>query len=60
MVCSTCWEPRHAQDFIRTVPDRMDVPYVRPRGADILVTPNDGGGTSLPNQQLLNGFLLNG
>lgn len=37
MVCDTCYEPRHPQDFIRTVPDRMDVPFVRPRPADIFI-----------------------
>lgn len=37
MVCEGCWEPRHPQDFLRSVPDKMSVPFVRPRPADIFV-----------------------
>lgn len=60
MVCADCWEPRHPQDFIRTTPDRMDVPFTRPVPAIVYANPESGGGTSLVNQQLINGFLLNG
>jgi hypothetical protein len=26
-VCSTCWEPRHPQEFVRGVRDDMAVPF---------------------------------
>lgn len=60
MVCQGCWEPRHPQDFIRTVPDRMSVPYTRPRPADIFVNPEYGYTSSVINNSLINGFVING
>jgi hypothetical protein len=29
-VCSTCWEPRHPQEFVRGVRDDMTVPFANP------------------------------
>jgi len=60
MVCEGCWEPRHPQDFIRTVPDTMSVPYVRPRPADIFIGPTYNTSDSIVNVGLINGFIING
>jgi hypothetical protein len=30
MVCDTCWEPRHPQDFLKGKPDNSNVPWTRP------------------------------
>ncbi len=30
-VCSTCFETRHPQDFVRGLVDKMNVPKARPR-----------------------------
>lgn len=60
MVCEECWEPRHPQDFIRTVPDRMDVPFTRPRPADFFITPMYGLGPEEINGAVINGFIING
>lgn len=39
MVCERCWEPRHPQDFVRTVPREEPPPWVRPQGeAPVVVT----------------------
>lgn len=37
MVCRACWEPRHPQDFIRSVPDQQRVAWVRPAATDTFV-----------------------
>lgn len=37
MVCKDDWEPRHPQDFVRAVPDRQAVPWVRPEPEDIFI-----------------------
>lgn len=29
-VCSTCWDPRHPQDFVRPIDDPQAVPWSRP------------------------------
>jgi hypothetical protein len=36
-VCSSCWEYRHPQDFLRTKPDNQAVPWSRPRTTDSFV-----------------------
>lgn len=36
-VCSSCFETRHPQDFVRGVPDDPSVPWTRPEGADVFV-----------------------
>ena len=41
-VCSDCWEPRHPQDMATGKPDRQAPPWVRPRPADIDVSPGSG------------------
>lgn len=33
-VCRTCFEPRQPQDFVRSVPDLMTVPWTQPKPAD--------------------------
>lgn len=33
-VCPEHWEPRQAQDFVRTVPDQQTPPWVQPMPAD--------------------------
>lgn len=37
MVCSTCIEPRHPQDFLTSVPDQQPRNYYRPDPADIFL-----------------------
>lgn len=37
MVCPNDWEPRHPQDFLRSVPDHQAVPWSRPQTPDIFV-----------------------
>ena len=29
MVCRSCWEPRHPQDFIKAIPEKV-IPWSRP------------------------------
>ncbi len=60
MVCQGCWEPRHPQDFLRTVPDRMSVPYTRPRPADTFIYTYNSVGMSTINETMINGFIING
>ncbi len=38
MVCDGCNEPRHEQDFLRTKPDRQDLPWSRPQQTDSFVS----------------------
>jgi hypothetical protein len=40
MVCSGCWEPRHPQELIRSVPEKPAPPWSRPR--------NDGPSPLIP------------
>lgn len=45
IVCKTevrpgCFEHRHPQDFIRTVPDNQSVPFTRPEGTDTFIEPD--------------------
>jgi len=37
MVCHSCWEPRHPQDFVRAVSDEQAVPWSRPEAPDTFV-----------------------
>lgn len=37
MVCPHDYELRHPQDFLRSVPDRMAVPWSRPETPDVFV-----------------------
>jgi len=30
IVCGDCWEPRHAQDFVKANTDKISVPFQRP------------------------------
>ena len=41
LVCSECWEPRHPQDFVKSIPNPQTVPDARPRPTDVF-----GCGTS--------------
>lgn len=40
-VCSTCWEPRHPQEFVRGRPDDQTVPYANPPGEPHFLQPNE-------------------
>lgn len=40
-VCSTCFEVRHPQDFVRGKPDRQAPPWVRPEPPEIYLAPGD-------------------
>jgi len=43
MVCDSCWEPRHPQEFLRGKEDNSNVPWSRPdSNADTNVTTVDG------------------
>lgn len=33
-VCRDCWDPRHAQDFVRGKSDKQAVPWSSPEGED--------------------------
>jgi len=37
MVCPHDYEPRHPQDFLRSVPDRQAVPWSRPETPDVFI-----------------------
>jgi hypothetical protein len=42
-VCPQHWEPRHPQDFVKSVTDNMTPPWTQPMPADVFVefcTPN--------------------
>lgn len=60
LVCSKCYETRHPQDFLRSVPDNQTVPYMRPYGQDVFVSPTYASGLSTINSAPINGFLING
>lgn len=39
MVCNSCWDPRHPQESVRSVPDNQGVrPNMRPEPADVFVS----------------------
>ena len=38
IVCSSCFEPRHPQDFTKGRKDRQAPPWVRPEPADVFRT----------------------
>ena len=38
MVCSTCYEVRQPQDFVRASIDKMAVPWSRPEANDQFIT----------------------
>lgn len=35
LVCPSCFETRHPQDFVRARQDKISVPFTRPRPVDI-------------------------
>ena len=37
IVCTTCFETRHPQDFVRARQDKISVPFTRPRPVDVFV-----------------------
>jgi hypothetical protein len=39
-VCSTCWEPRHPQDFVRGVKDDIAPPFAN-SPSDVFLLPNE-------------------
>lgn len=36
-VCPEHWEPRHPQDFVRSIPDNMTPPFTQPWPADTFI-----------------------
>lgn len=42
MVCKSCWEPRHPQDFVRAIPDNPIPPWTRPEPEDVFVSVDYG------------------
>lgn len=68
IVCSSCYEPRHSLDFIRTKTDKQSVPFSRPRPPDVFVTvPYQGdtltctplGSMAIPNYAIPNCMIPN-
>lgn len=49
MVCSSCWEPRQPQDFVKAKTDKIIVPWTRPRPVDVFYL----------TQGLLDSFTIN-
>ena len=45
IVCSSCYEPRHPLDFIRTKVDKQYVPFSRPRPTDSFIEVSYQGDT---------------
>jgi hypothetical protein len=39
-VCCNCFEERHPQDFVRARPDKIAVPFTRPRTTDTFIPDN--------------------
>ena len=37
LVCPSCFETRHPQDFVRARLDKISVPFTRPRPVDVFV-----------------------
>ena len=37
LVCPSCYETRHSQDFVRARQDKISVPFTRPRPVDVFV-----------------------
>ena len=37
LVCPSCYETRHPQDFVRARQDKISVSYTRPRPVDIFI-----------------------
>jgi len=57
-LCSSCWEPRHPQDFVRGVPDKPAAPWVQTTGETIAplgdaLTTDDGAGSDTVPPDLL-------
>jgi len=40
IVCKSCWEPRHPQDFVKGREEDQAVTDPRPEPADIFITEN--------------------
>jgi hypothetical protein len=38
MVCRDCWETKHPQESVKSIPDRQVPPFVRPGGSDLFIT----------------------
>lgn len=37
LVCNTCFEERHSQDFVRARQDKITIPFNRPRPTDLFI-----------------------
>jgi len=40
IVCKSCWEPRHPQDFVKGREEDQSVTDPRPEPADVFITEN--------------------
>lgn len=38
IVCHSCWEPRHPQDFLRVKTDTITIPFSRPEAGDTFIS----------------------
>jgi hypothetical protein len=54
-VCPEHWEPRQPQDFVRSVPDNMTVPWAQPQ-EDVFINPlcNLEGQSAVPDMAMPN------
>lgn len=48
MVCDSCWEPRHPQEFLKGRPDKQNVAWTRPEVTEIICVPYAVPGTAIP------------
>lgn len=49
-VCPEHWEPRHPQDFVKAVPDHMEVPWAQPMADTDLQICTPNGITAMPGR----------
>ncbi len=52
IVCPSCFEQRHPQDFIRARMDKISVPYTRPPGIDRFIEDIEEGFVGICNESL--------
>jgi hypothetical protein len=50
--CKKCWEPRHPQDFVKSVKDDMSVPWSQPRTDDDVEICSLNGQTSFADMAI--------
>jgi len=59
MVCRSCWEPRHPQDFLKGVKDDQSVPYTRPDSSSHGCGPNNVSGFAISGCAISGNILSN-